>query len=134
MTSLGFTGTRLGPSPKQIIQVENWLIEFMPTEVHHGDCMGCDEWFHKTVRQPVIHVHPPRKAKYRAYCEGDVMHEPDTYLRRNQKIVDASDVLIAVPYTAREVRRSGTWSTVRMAEKKEIPIYIAYPNGNIEVR
>lgn len=50
---------------------------------------------------------------------------PDGYKRRNQRIVDLSDRLIAFPQYPEDhpqSHRSGSWQTVRMARRKGIPV------------
>jgi len=138
---LGFTGTRREgfPTINQIAAV-NTLITLVihPQNVHHGDCIGSDEWFHQAMkhssrkRVPIVHVHPPDNPRYRAFRDTDVSYEPKPYMMRNQDIVDAVSILIATPDGLEEMR-SGTWATIRRARKKGIPIYIIYPNGSIKV-
>ncbi len=53
------------------------------------------------------------------------------YLARNRDIVNAADVLIAGPGGMEEIMRSGTWATVRYARKKQKPVIIVYPNGEV---
>ena len=139
--SLGFTGSRDESIPtfSQIVKVDELLFVLQPSEVHHGDCVGSDEWFHKRCtgpykNNPVVHIHSPDDPKYRALCTmgtKNILHTPKPYMKRNQDIVDASDILIATPHGPEEVR-SGTWATIRRARKKGIPIYIVYPNGKVE--
>ena len=40
----GFTGTRLGMTPDQVVSVSKLLTEF--EAVHHGDCQGADANVH----------------------------------------------------------------------------------------
>ena len=137
---VGFTGSRDEGMPTfgQIVKVDGLLFALRPYEVHHGDCIGSDHWFHLRVTgpykyRPCVHVHPPDNPRYRANCiEGMncVIHPTKPYMKRNQDIVDASDVLIATPHGPEEVR-SGTWATIRRARKKGIPIYIVYPSGTV---
>lgn len=136
--SLGFTGSRDEgiPTFSQIVMAEEILFYLQPSEVHHGDCIGSDHWFHLWATgplkwRPFVHIHPPDNDRYRAGCTGNVIHPIKPYMVRNQDIVDASDVLLATPHGP-EVLRSGTWATIRRARKKGIPIYIVYPNGKIE--
>lgn len=101
------------------------------TEVHHGDCVGADDLFHSIcylMDYPIV-IHPPINTSKRAYCTGAklVMPEQD-YLVRNRNIVDASDAVIAVPPTAHELRRSGTWSTYRYAVKQGKEVYLITPD------
>lgn len=136
---VGFTGTQEGMS---LPQRERFtiLLENVPTyeevEFHHGDCIGADAEAHdifRDLRPDVkIHVHPPVYDTKRAFKEGDVMYEPRPYLKRNQDIVDAADVLIATPNIQDvEELRSGTWSTIRRARKKGIAVLIVFPNGKV---
>jgi len=59
-----------------------------------------------------------------------VMPEGTDYMDRNTKMIQLSDILVAFPPTSEETGRgssgAGTWSTIRRARKKGIPIYI-YP-------
>lgn len=134
---VGFTGSRDEgiPTLAQIVVVSQLLERFRPITVHHGDCIGSDQWFHERVRgpyksKPIVHVHPPDNSKFRAFCVGHVEYKPLPYMKRNEAIVAASDVLIATPHGTEELR-SGTWATIRRARKKGIPIYIVYPNGKV---
>lgn len=61
-----------------------------------------------------------------------VRYEPKEYIKRDKDIVDTSDILIATPRFMYEELRSGTWATVRYAEKKNKPIVIIWPNGDVE--
>ena len=98
---------------------------------HHGDCVGADALAHSLIREmPWWHVviHPPLNPKHRAFCQG-VLRTPKTFLARNHDIVDESDILVACPYQAEEVLRSGTWATVRYARKKSKPVILVLPSG-----
>jgi hypothetical protein len=127
---IGFTGTQDGMSDRQKAQLESELqnlnVPFAEqTEFHHGDCIGADaeaveiahdiflEWFH-TYQS---HAHPPSDPKKRAFHKSDVIHPPEPYLIRNRRIVNATNILIAAPKTDQEELRSGTWATIRYAEK-----------------
>ncbi len=43
-------------------------------------------------------------------------------LDRNLRLVAECDVLVAAPLTDAEVRRSGTWATVRYARRRGVPV------------
>lgn len=136
MTRLGITGTRLDPTPIQaaLLGIQLHRCRADAKELVHGDCLGADALCHdvaKLLRYRVI-VHPPIKPEYRAYREGDVVHEPQTYPVRNANIVHESTRLLAAPALPEDherSKRSGTWQTVRMARRKRIPIRIIYPDG-----
>lgn len=140
--NLGFTGSRVLMTLAQQVQIEQYVyVSLRPHTVHHGDCIGSDYDFDTICRRPymkqhpLIHIHSPRSSKFRAFCgsANDVIHPEDSYMKRNQRIVDFSDALIATPHGPEKVR-SGTWATVRRARKKGIPIYIVYPDGRIELQ
>ena len=130
--TVGFTGSRLGMTHKQIAEVTKRLEEYKPNYVRHGDCLGADAQFHDLCLIHVnwcnIIIHPPTNTKMRAYCMGSyVTVEPKPYLVRNKHIVMGSHILIACPPTEVEEFRSGTWSTIRYAEKTGIEIIIIFP-------
>lgn len=132
---IGFTGTQHGMTYQQAIVLYRLLEELKPDKVHHGDCVKSDETFHNLVRQILpqtfIVIHPPTDPKKRAFCEGDLILEPEPYINRNHKIVIATAALIATPRTEKEIDRSGTWATVRYSRKRKKPRYIIYPNGEV---
>lgn len=131
---VGFTGTREGMTDAQQIALSDVLDHLMPTEFHHGDCVGADEQAHgmafETNGERVKRVaHPPTNERLRAFCEADEVREPKDYLPRNRDIVDETQMLIACPKTAVEDYESGTWYTVRYARRVGKPVYIILPNG-----
>lgn len=136
MLHIGFTGARIGITPKQNEALIQLLEEFMERHwpevmLLHGDCVGADERADYLARRYrfSIWIHPPLDRKYRAYCYrlGDG-HSPERYyLDRDHNIVDNSDLLIACPRAKEEEWRSGTWATIRYARKQHKPIYILWP-------
>lgn len=113
---VGFTGTRKGMTGLQQQQVVDTLGMFRDVagarraraEFHHGGAVGADS-----------------QAAAQARCFGFyiVCYPAGTDpLRRNRDIVAACDILIAAPETDTEERRSGTWSTIRYARTKGIPV------------
>jgi hypothetical protein len=132
---LGFTGTQGAVKLIQFDALVELVKRLNPEEAHHGDCIGADDLFHDICMDldiPVI-IHPPINASKRAYCEGFLGRwlEKD-YIVRNHDIVDESEIVIAVPPTAEELKRSGTWSTWRYAKKTGKETYLVLPNGDIE--
>ena len=123
---VGFTGTRLGMTKAQTLQLADYFLSCMGSinDVHHGDCLGADAEFH-VISRPyaiVIHAHPCNIPKMRAYCDADIIHDPLPPLVRNDVIVAHSDILIAAPAQNNEIVRSGTWATIRRARKAGIEI------------
>lgn len=126
---IGFTGSQKGMTEHQKSEVKRILAshEADVTQIHHGGCIGADAQFHEICFTfgrasfiPIVHpasdVSPSKVAK---------LEPPDaTYLPakpalvRNRVIVDSSDVIIATPGQGYEVVRSGTWATIRYAEKR----------------
>ena len=130
---IGFTGTQDGMTSEQHIAVIDIVRQVSPNGVHHGDCVGADEEFHRiaqSLRVPIV-IHPPDNPVKRAWCEGGLVKDRKPYLERNHDIVDSVDLLIAAPRTSEEQLRSGTWSTVRYARKIGKSIVIITPNGTV---
>lgn len=141
VNSVGFTGTRLGMSvrQRQSIEILLWLLQ--PKEVHHGDCVGADEQFHRIAQQRKLRIiiHPPDNEKLQAKC----MFESDDktsfrmaskpYVDRNIDIIKTTDIMLAAP-SGEEVQRSGTWLTIRHAKGLKKHVIIVYPEGNLEHR
>lgn len=136
MLRIGFTGTRHGMSVVQKEEFKKLVDSKDFQEFHHGMCEGSDEQAHHMIdedtRKIKIIGHPPVFTGSLVSVPCNILMKPDTYLKRNRNIVDASDVLIATPDT-KERMRSGTWSTVRYARKKEKRIYIIHKNGRVTI-
>lgn len=133
--SVGFTGTQHGMTMPQRTVVGMLLDEYQPKHVHHGDCIGADEQFHalckKLEPRPILHGHIPDDMSKRAFCDFDIEYAPQAYLKRNKAIVIMSDILIAAPKQGVEVVRSGTWSTVRYADGRNLSVRIVLPDGSV---
>ncbi len=138
MTKYGFTGTRSGMTSPQMETLRKFIIDNRDDieAVHHGDCVGADREFHDLVRRVAprvkIIVHPPLISKLRAFCRGDETREQKPYLVRNKNIIAETDTLLAAPCTEIEIKRSGTWSTIRHARKADQRHIIFWPNGSID--
>jgi hypothetical protein len=126
---IGFTGTQRGMTPRQQQHVTTILQKYKGSTLHHGDCIGADAQAHGIAKKCglSVEIHPPINPEKRAYTKGGVTHTKKPYLERNRAIVDASDMLIATPKTAREDLRSGTWATVRYARKQKKKIALVRP-------
>lgn len=129
MTVIGITGTRNGANPAQLAELRERLARFTVMRelhyLHHGDCVGVDAQAHELALEfgMLVHCHPPIDKTYRAYTTGwHTLWREASYRARNQAIVDACDILLAVPdRPASLAGRSGTWMTVRMAERAGKP-------------
>jgi len=136
MTRFGFTGNRTGLSVAQ----QAWLADLLSFRhtLHHGACVGADEAAHHLAMAygAKVVVHPPLDRKHMmvliAHRPIQVL-PPREYLKRNQDIVTATDLLLACPI-GEERLRSGTWSTVRYAVNVGRPVLICHPNGRLETR
>ncbi len=129
---LGITGSEYGCNEIQYAALASRIRHPSVIEVHHGDCVGVDAIAHEIALAAGkrIVIHPPSDPRKRAWCAGPpgqvTILEPRPYLDRNHDIVVCSDELIAVPIELVEVKRSGTWATVRYARERAIPIEIIY--------
>lgn len=119
---VGFTGTQSGLTPHQLCELQHLLLNLRVCGAryfHHGDCVGADAEAHDVAKGLgyLVVLHPPDDDSRRAFKAGDELRAPAPYLTRNREIVAQCDVLLAAPATRAERRRSGTWSTVRYAER-----------------
>jgi len=134
--NLGFTGTQRGLKPKQRATLRYLFIELQLHILHHGDCIGADEAAHRVAIGGGVRVivHPPTNPKLRAFCQGGEILPEKPYLERNRDIVDAGGGgLIACPSTFTETLRSGTWTTVRYARKRQDRrIWLIFPDGTFK--
>lgn len=125
---IGFTGSREGMSQHQKEQFVLKMFELLPSEFHHGDCDGADAEAHDIVREFLpkvkIIVYPPLSFRRRAMKQGDVIMEPEGYIKRDYRIVNSVDFLIGAPKTDTEQIRSGSWTTIRYARKIDKPYVI----------
>jgi hypothetical protein len=139
---VGITGTRQPITTAQSSTLQLLILTMQASELHHGDCKGADATAHALVtgrRQTrefskmsriKLVVHPPDDDRWRAFCQDwDEIWKPTGYLSRNEDIVSAADLLIAIPRLATEELISGTWSTVRYARSTGKPIMIIDPDG-----
>ncbi len=138
MIQLGFTGSRCVPTAYQFGALRKLLDAYIETGVpvrgHHGGCIGADAAFHKMCVQHGMFMvlHPPTNSSLQHVVIADEVRPRFPYLTRNQHIVDATDILIAMPAQAEEILRSGTWSTVRYAHKMGGRVIILPPKPGKE--
>ena len=130
-TSIGFTGTRDGMSKDQVRLVRKILERYRGTNFHHGDCVGADAQAHDMASDLnySIWIHPGDNDLKRAHKRSHYIYQVKSSLHRNKDIVNSSQLLIATP-KGPEMRRSGTWFTIRYARKQLRTTVIIYPDGN----
>ena len=140
MPKISMTGTRSTGTltQKQLVNFRQLMVEYRDkgyTHLNHGDCVGADALAHDIAIELGLQivVYPPDEMKYRANCKGvKVTIRPvASYRNRNQAIVNNGDVLLVLPKHNHEQHRSGTWMTVRMARKVDLPMMICYPDGRV---
>lgn len=118
----------------QMELLDKWLQTLEKGDFHHGDALGADETAHSIALALgwEIYIHPCHLKSQRAFCQGAVrVYDPLPPLARNHIIVDHTELLIATPRTAQQEVRSGTWSTVRYAQRSHKTVHILepYPPG-----
>lgn len=130
---ISFTGTRLGMSDRQRESVKELFRDLDISLLIHGDCLGADAEAHDLAVSlgSEVHIRPANIDKMRAGKEGVVIADPAPPLERDEDIVLDGEVLVAAPHTDHEVKRSGTWYTVRCARKHGRDIYIVKKDGSI---
>ena len=131
--NIGITGSRDFTNKEVVKNTLTKLVEENSDKdlvIHHGDCFGADEISHEVAKSLGIEVvvHPPTKSGLRAFCGSENILPPKDFLKRNHCIVDSCDILLGFPKTDKEVRRSGTWATIRYARKCDKEVVIT-PNS-----
>ena len=136
--NIGFTGTQQGMTYQQEFSLRKKLDEIERRDILtcacHGDCIGSDAEFHELCQEHgfAIEIRPCTITQKRAYCQGaDQVHIPDEPLTRNHFIVADSELMFATPKENHEVLRSGTWATIRYAQKLWKHIIVIWPDGTI---
>jgi len=132
---VGITGTRTGLSKNQIDKMNIFLDENDVSLIRHGDCIGADENIHNICsdRNIPIHIHPPSKRIYRAFCESDFIHREKEYLERNRDIVDNSDIVLGFPFNKKSIPKSGTWYTINYCKQVRKTCIIIFPDGTYKI-
>lgn len=132
MTNIGFSGTQLGMTERQLASLRRLVSGVEGVTWHHGDCVGADFQFHVLLRQLDYRIvsHPPVNESKRAWTLPDEERLPREYLARNRDIVDESSVMIFAPGGFVEAVRSGTWSTYRYCVRRGKPWIIVFPDGS----
>ena len=141
---IGFTGNRNGMTPSQKAVFCAIIDMTHPKEFHEGDCVGSDaeatyaihEWnanvcYTNAPYTSTIISHPPEDPKLRAYISAHKEYPAMPYLARNRSIVDCCDFMIATPSSSVEVKRGGTWYTIRYARRKHVPMFRICPDGYV---
>jgi len=130
---VGVTGTRVGMTPAQRTAFELIIADLDITEFHHGDAVGVDEQAARAVKKrfslQILHCHPPKDPKARAYVSGGTIYPEKPYLERNDDIAYGSELLIVMPRTNEKRIRSGTWHTYRCGLKYKRKIIVIGPLG-----
>lgn len=148
MMNIGFTGSQLGMSHRQIKVFKTIMLNLLMNirTFHHGGCIGSDKQAHDTLFKmrnnisfnltyPLnenikIIVHPSNNLVKRADCIlniNDELLDGKPPLERDMDIAKSCDILFATPRTLKEERRSGTWATIRYARKLEKMVVVLDP-------
>jgi hypothetical protein len=143
---IAVTGTRDGMTIAQWEQLEDFMhpefILGVGNEFHCGDCVGADTQAYGSVQRWVmsgllrIQTHGwPGKVdpKWKAHNEYDVVHEVLPPMVRNRRMVDLADFVLAGPKEYDEVKiGSGTWGTIRHAQRTGKRLTIVYPDASVQ--
>jgi hypothetical protein len=145
MTVVGVTASRHDLPPVQLETCAAIMYGLGTTELHEGECVGGDSQLAGRAVWLGIRIvaHPPEDDRLRAIGsrfddltaeDGSPAQvtwlEPRPYRDRNLDIVEASQAVIVAPGQDREVVRSGTWQTKRMAVARQRPLVIVWPDGS----
>jgi predicted Rossmann fold nucleotide-binding protein DprA/Smf involved in DNA uptake len=144
---IGFTGTRIGMTGPQYLEVTKQLMELQPDTLINGGAVGADEqvicwvvanrYALKIASGMIVEIYPAsvsRERYWNRYLHQRLIEtiwrvqEP---LTRNRIIAERCTKLIAAPSSYQEQIRSGTWATIRYAKKAEKPVTVIFPDGAV---
>lgn len=133
MSVIGYSGPRLGMTSWQRRKVRLFLEAAKPQLVVHGDCVGGDAEFDAIAAELGIRrrARPCTIAKMRARCRAEEITPPRPPLDRNRDILADAGFMIFTPATTEEVRRSGTWATIREAQRTDKPAVYFWPDQRV---
>lgn len=139
MDEIGFTGTQLGMTLLQRETVRYWLAKLCGVNFRYGMCIGADDEAAKAARALGYHLigYPgPDESRRGSIVPDEVCHdivasERNPFLARSARVALDSGILIAAPAQHYEIRRSGTWTTVRRARSYGRELVYAWPNGTM---
>jgi hypothetical protein len=99
--------------------------------LHHGDCQGVDGQIAIMAKELGYRLvcHPPVSDYMRAFVKSDEYRPPLHYLIRDKNIVDASDILLAMPLEETEQQKGGTWYTYRYSRQINKESILILPSG-----
>jgi len=135
---VGFTGTRAGMTSDQWHMLRKRLAaikaEHGDVVFHYGQAVGADEeaalLAHEMGFWVVSH---PSNLPNQTSVHTDLISEaraPKAPLVRNHDIVDESSLMFATPRTLNEELRSGTWATIRYANRTGVTVEQILPVGD----
>ncbi len=141
---IGFTGSRQGMTSEQQIDVTRPVHaiesqakgESRSVRAVHGDCIGSDKQFDEVCKVLVVPcgIRPCTLENMRAWCDSEVLADPEPPMKRNRAIVSDADVLIATPPNYERIKRgSGTWATIGFGERAGIRVIVVFPDGSLRV-
>jgi hypothetical protein len=125
MNILSFTGSRAGMTPQQLRRLLHELSwhsrGFVKTLLRVGGCVGSDYQAQILALSlgMEVHLYPAlnmgRFQEALAPATAHRIYLAKKPLVRNRDMVDGSHTLYAAPTSREEVKRSGTWATIRYA-------------------
>lgn len=134
---IGFSGTQRGMTKDQRTSLTRLLTDIKKEydgtiiEFHHGACIGADEQAAMIAGNLGMRTvaHPGHIPDKRCSFVSHRVHDPMDNLTRNRMIAEIAQTLITTPATEKQVRRSGTWATIRYANGIGRFVTIIAPDG-----
>lgn len=140
---LAVTATRKGltlPQERTFVSVIRCAI-CDPFVFHHGAAVGgdCDltrlavamRQLGRTIRIVAWPSNLASQQAASALAVSDEVKPAAPPLERNLNMIANADMVMAFPAGFHEEVRSGTWATVRAAERNSIPVTMIWPDGSI---
>lgn len=130
---VGFTGTRRGLTRLQRARLELVAAELPDVILFvHGGCHGADSEADDVFARLAYprRVRPGPTSHEFSWHKGAEVMAVQPNLTRNAEIVADADLLIACPSNYVNIPRgSGTWQTIRCAQRARVPVHFVWNDG-----
>lgn len=132
---IGFVGVKSGMSKGQELRLGRLLQHFGGEYLIHGDTRESDIIAHEIAREMnyKVEIYPTDVPDFRAFMDGDIIHEPQKFLSRYRAIVENSDLIIGVPSSNSiyDHENSGVWNSINNCIFQKKTVFVISPKGNV---
>jgi len=135
MTRIGIISSNIIRTGKSFETFEKVISKLRDIrEVHHGDNKGIDSDIHDLFTEKAVKtiIYPSIDASNRANNLTEFEKKPKNNTTRYKRIIRKTDYIFTFPSNNRKNSKTSIWSVIKYAINLHKPVYIIYPNGDLE--